>query len=190
MMHMPVQIVRTGRKRKSGRRHPNGELVSERIDVMAIAIKHPERQGVKEADRLDQRAGTPLGRLRLRRVITSEEVEAARKYARAARLYHHVIQAPPPNAPSLDIMRGGGGGRPLPGVSEIQSRMENYNAAFEALYKGAGHQAARAVARVAVYDELVPAGATVDDLIRGLSTLATHYGLTNSRKSTTSRNRD
>jgi hypothetical protein len=190
MMHATIQVVRVGRKRKSGRRHPNGDLVTDRIDVMAIAIRHPERQGVKEEDRIDQRAGTPLGRLRLRRVITAEELEAARKYAREARMYQQVIQAPSPNAPSLDLMRGSRGERILPSAAVIQARLESYNDAFEALYKGAGHQAARAVARVAVYDEWVPAGATVDDLIRGLDSLTIHYGLTNSRKSPTSRNRD
>ena len=43
----------------------------------------------------------------------------------------------------------------------------------------------RAVARVAVYDEWIPAGTSIEDLTRGLSVLVKHYGLTVIRKSAT-----
>ncbi len=181
-MHMPIQVIRAGRKRKSGRRHPSGELARDRgLDVLAIAQAHPDRQGLAKEDRLDQRAGTPMGRLALRRLITPEQLEASRKYAWDARKFQQVYRAPSPNCPSLNIMGGNGEGAPLK-LDEIQFRLSAYNAAFEAVSE-AGHKAARAVARVAVYDEWLPAGTTLGDLKRGLSALVDYYGLTVRRKS-------
>ena len=52
---------------------------------------------------------------------------------------------------------------------------QKYDAAFEALESGAGNRAARAVAHVAVYDR---PDFVMDDLRRGLSKLAEHFGLT------------
>jgi hypothetical protein len=183
MMHMPVQIVRTGRKRKSGPRRPDGHLVEIKENVLAIAMAHPERQCVREADRLDQRAGTRLGRMNLNRQISKVQLIAAEKYAHAARKFQDVYGAPSPNAPSINMTAGDKEHRAPFDRAEVHKRLKAYNDAFEKLYKEAGHKSARAVARVAVYDEWIPAGTSIDDLTRGLSVLVKHYGLTVSRKS-------
>jgi hypothetical protein len=190
MMHMPVQIVRTGRKRKSGRRHPNGDLAHAKGEnVGLIAIRHPDRQGLPEGLRLDPFAGTPLGRLHLLGFISPEMLEASKRYGRDVRRYLAIFGAPSPNAPSINMAAGDKEHQAPLGEAEISDRMEAYDKAFAAVYD-AGHKAARAVARTAVYDERIPEGATMDDLKRGLSALAHHYGLTGNRKSRTSRNRD
>lgn len=188
-MHMAVQIVHIGRKRKSGKRHPNGKLIQARdLDVALIASFHPDRQGVPKDQRVDQRAGTPLGRLAIVGHIDAEQLEAARLYARDVRAYQVVIGCPKPNAPSLNPMMAGGMSVPAPlRIEEIQARLKAYNDAFQAVYD-AGHKAARAVARVAVYDEWLPIGTNLSDLVRGLKALAEHYGLTNQRRSRHYRN--
>lgn len=189
-MHATVQVLRVGRKRKSGRRHPNGELAHAKGEnVGLIAMRHPDRQGLPVSLRIDQAAGSPLGRFSLLGYISADMLEASKRYARDVRLYLQVFGAPSPNAPSLDLSAGSRG-MPVPlDASEISDRLSRYSAAFEAVYD-AGHKAARAVARMAVYDERLPEGSTMDDLKRGLSALAHHYGLTGNRKSRNSRNRD
>jgi hypothetical protein len=189
MMHMPVQIVRVGRKRKSGKRHPAGRLVQPKdLDVAAIAAAHPDRQGLPESKRAFPVAGTPVGRLFLSGQISAQQLEASRRYARDARGYQQIIGSPKPNAPSLNPMTAGGMSAPVAfSEAEIRRRLDGYNAAFEAVYD-AGHRAARAVARVAVYEEWLPDGSSLEDLKRGLSALARHYGLTDHRKSANCRN--
>jgi hypothetical protein len=189
-MHMPVQIIRTGRKSKSGRRHPNGDLVQARGEnVGLIAIRHPDRQGLPEALRVHEAAGTPLGRLRLLGFISAEMLEASKRYGGDVRRYLAIFGAPSPNVPALNMTAGDREYQAPLKEEEIAARMDAYNEAFAAVYD-AGHKAARAVARTAVYDERLPEGTTMDDLKRGLYALANHYGLTGNRKSRTSRNRD
>lgn len=188
-MHATVQFVRVGRKRKAGRRHPNGELAHAKGEnVCEIAARHPDRQGLPVAMRVDQAAGSSLGRFSLLGYITADMLEASKRYARDVKQYLQVFGAPSPNAPSLDLASGSRGMSAPLDESEISQRLSNYNAAFEAVYD-AGHRAARAVARVAVYDERLPEGTTLGDLTRGLTALAHHYGLTGNRKSRNSRNR-
>ena len=182
-----VVITRSGRKRKPGARYPSGDLIPERINVAKIAAAHPERQSLPEADRGHEQAGSPMGRLLLRGVLTAEQLEAGRRYAAEARRYQRVIGCPSPSAPSLDLLKTSGS-MVVFSPSEIKERTENYNAAYKAVYD-AGHRAARAVARVAVYDEWIPAGTTVEDLLRGLAALVEHYGLTTRRKSVNLGNR-
>ena len=180
---LQVQFVRAGRKRKSGHRHPGGKLIQHERgeDVVAIAIKHPDRQSVPVELRIDHRASTPLGRLFLRKEITAEELEAGRRYARDARRFHTAVGAPSPNCKAIDPDGGGGTSAPL-SPDEICQRMENYNNAFNAVME-AGIKSARAVARVAMYEEFLPQGCTQVDLQRGLFELAIHYGLTRRLKS-------
>lgn len=182
-----VMISKAGRKRKSGNRYPSGDLIPQRVNVAAIAKFHPERQSLPEADRANEKAGTRLGRMLLRQQITDEQLEGARRYAGDVRRYQVVIGCPSPNAPSLDLHKTSGGHIAFD-AAEIRNRTDNYNAAYRAVYD-AGHRAARAVARVAVYDEWIPAGTTVEDLLRGLSALVEHYGLTTRRKSVNLGNR-
>lgn len=181
---MQVVVIRSrrGRKRKSGQRFPSGDLIPRDLDVAAIAVAHPDRRGLPEHQRLHQNAGNPLGRLALAGVITDEQLEAARRYARDCRLYQQVIGCPKPDAPSLNPLAAGGRGIVTFGKEEIARRLADYDAAFRAVW-ASGQRAARAVARMAFYGEWLPLGATLDDLKRGLSALVHHYGLTTRRKS-------
>jgi hypothetical protein len=189
-MHMPIQIVRVGRKRKAGRRHPNGDLAHAKGEnVGLIAVRHPDRQGIPESMRLHQAAGTPLGRLSLLGFINAQMLEAAKRYSRDVKRYLDIFGAPSPNAPSINMNAGDKEHRPPLKEPEIARRIKAYTDAFDAVYD-AGHKAARAVARMAVYEERIPDGCSVDDLKRGLSALAHFYGLTGNRKSGYSRNRD
>lgn len=193
-MHMPIQVVTTrnrkGRKRKSGSRYPSGDIVRERgLDIVAIAIRHPDRQGLPEEKRAHQAAESPLGRLCLRGIITSDQLVASRMYARDSRLYQQAIGCPKPDAPSLNPLTAGGRGVVTLAKAEIDRRTKAYNDAFCVVWN-AGQKAARAVARTAFYGEWLPAGTTMDDLRRGLSALVKHYGLTVKGKSSYLGNRD
>jgi hypothetical protein len=181
MMH--GTIIRVGRKRKSGKRKPSGDLSLPRdLDVVAIAVAHPDRRGLPPSQRTHQNAESPLGRLNLARVISDEQLEAGRRYARDCQRYHQVIGCPSPNAAALDMSRTGGRSVVTFSPQEITDRRETYDAAFRAVWN-TGARAARAVARMAFYGETLPRGTTMDDLIRGLSALVHHYGLTTRRKS-------
>jgi hypothetical protein len=187
MMH--GTLSRAGRKRKSGQRQAKGRLIVARdLDIIGLAINHPERQGLPMSVRHDQRAGWPLGRLCLARIITDEQLEAARLYARDCQRYQQAIGCPAPNAAALDMARTGGRSLVILSPQEIHLRKETYDAAFQAVWDS-GQRCARVVARMAFYGEHLPAGSSMADLIRGLSALVHHYGLTTRRKSGMRNNR-
>lgn len=108
---------RAGRKRKSGRRHPSGELVRDkRPDDRVRASRQPHRRALKEGDRLSEKAESMLGRLSLqidpasdkkrpKSLISAEQFEAGELYARVVGKYRSTIESPP---------SGGGFGRELP----------------------------------------------------------------------------
>ena len=179
---MYVQVNRAGRKRKQGiRRHPCGQPVDVRIDVAAIAASHPDRQGLPKEMRRDEKAATLIGRMKLIGHLTDEQLEAGRRYARDVVRYQQAVGAPKPNAAAINLL-GGGGGYIVYSREEVHDRTQRYNAAFEAVNER-GHKCARAVARVAVYEEALPAGTELIHLTSGLDALVNHYGLTTRRKS-------
>lgn len=177
-----VAVIRVGRKRKAGKRHPNGELVNEQkqIDLAhRIAITQPHRQSVSESLRFDQKAGTELGRLRLRGILTEEQYEAGRKYNALVTRYRASIDAPKAGQSIAGAMEPRGGGViTLEAAREIK---REYDGAFEALFD-CGQPAAKLVAHVAVHDREIDRHLHAT-LICGLSGLAKHFGLTNERKS-------
>jgi hypothetical protein len=186
---MRTLVIKTGRKRKSGRRKPCGRLAQTGENVLLIAQLHPERQGLPESMRSHQNAGTPLGRLNLKGHITDEELEAGRKYARDVRLFMGVYAGPNPFASGIDPGAAGGQVIPIPlQVEEIKRRIDAYDAAFAALF-AVGQKAARTVARLAIYEEWLPMDGTLEHLQRGLHALVNHYGLTATAKSSNVRNR-
>lgn len=185
---MQTIISKVGRKRKSGRRKPCGRLAEVGENVVQIAQAHPDRQGLPESLRSHQNAGTPLGRLNLKGHITDEQLEAGRKYARDVRLFQAVYSGPKPFASAIDPGAAGGQIVPIPlQVEEIKRRIDAYDDAFTALWS-AGQRAARAVSRLAVYDEWLPMPDALEQLQLGLHALVNHYGLTATTKSGNVRN--
>ena len=177
-----VQFVRVGRKRKQGiRRHPGGQPVDERINVAAIAMSHPDRQGLPKEKRCDERASTFIGRIHLIGHLSDEQLEAGRLYARDVSRYQQAVGAPKPNAAAINLM-GGGGGIVIYTREEIKDRTQRYNDAFNAVSEK-GNRCARAVSRVAIYEEGLPEGTELIHLTCGLDALVNHYGLTTRRKS-------
>lgn len=186
-----VMVIRKGRRRKSGRRHPNGELIAgPKIDYRALAAMQPHRREVTTKDEngnpnsLNEKAGTPLGNLLLNRTLTAEQYEAGRLYSVDCGAYFASIGVP-------TGLGGGGKGYGCAGAincenCECRRRKNEYDAAYEALVD-AGQRCARAVAHIAVHGKDLMRG-EMSPLLRGLDALVLHYGLTNGRKSSNSRN--
>lgn len=166
-------ITRKGRKRKSGRRTPCGDLARKSPDDRLLAALQPHRRVLPEKHRMSEKATTVLGRLNLFGRITDEQLEAGRKYAAGVNAYRAVIGA-------IDPLMA-----PAPGYGgdiskeEAKRRKDVYDAAFECL-QDKGNKPIRAVNRAAVYDE--PAFGILEDLQLGLATLVSHYGLLTSRR--------
>jgi hypothetical protein len=170
-------MARRGRKRKFAPRHPCGDLVGPAHAAARAAALQPHRAWLPEGLRLDQKASSPFGCLNLLGVLTDAQYVAGMRYAVVVGKYRAVIEAP-------RAMAGTGRGYDCPGDlacgraagerCECRHRKQRYDAAFEAVSE-AGQRAARAVARVAIYNEPCPRGA-LSDLRRGLDALAKHFG--------------
>jgi hypothetical protein len=178
-----------GRKRKPVKREKNGRAIRGPIpDQRAHALDWPSRSHLPAKDRLSEKAATPLGGLNILGVITNEEYEAGRRFAGIVMRYRAVIEAPNPAPGGNDQ-----GGRTFIPMDESERRTVDYNQAhnkgFAAIEDFSLRQKARKwVKDVAVYDESCPGGLPMEALKLGLSTLATYFGLTGTRKSQNVRN--
>jgi hypothetical protein len=169
-------LARTGRKRKSGRRHPGGTLAQPRNDDRARAALQPHRAWLPADKRLDQRADSALGALNLLGAITDEQHVAGQRYAVIVGEYRAVVQPPRGTA-------GSGRGhachpdlcRDDPDLCECRRRKRRYDGCFEALHD-AGRKAQLVTGRVAVHGERCAAG-EIAALRRGLDALARHLGV-------------
>lgn len=182
--------MRTGRKRRQGRRHPNGELARPRTDYRAMAALQPHRRWLPEDKRLSEKAGTPLGGLNLVGILTDQQHEAGLRYAVIVGEYRAVIMPPKgfkSSGRGFDCLADPIRCEAETGRCECKARKSRYDAAFVAVIE-AGHRAARAVARVAVHGEPCPPAA-LSYLRWGLDALCLHFGLTANRKSASSGNR-
>ena len=175
-----IVVVRRGRRRKAGRRHPNGELVADQRDDRALAAEQPHRRWLPPDKRLSEKAGTPLGGLNLMGVLSDAQHEAGLRYAVIVGEYRAVIEAPKALGGrgkgfgcTGDCRRRRWAGEMVDCICEM--RKKRYDLAFAAVMT-AGQRAARAVARVAVHAEACPGGA-LPDLRRGLDALSRHFGL-------------
>lgn len=187
---MNVVVIRKGRHRKSGARHPNGDLITPKIDFRAMAALQPHRREVTTKDEngndnsLNEKAGTILGNLNLNRTISNDQHEAGRLYAVDCGAYFASIGVP-------TGLGGGGRGYDCKGSinceeCECRRRKEKHATALTALMD-AGQKCASVVAHVAVHDKRMDRG-EMFLLIRGLNALVRHYGLTTNRKERNSRN--
>jgi hypothetical protein len=170
-----------GRSRKIRRRHPCGQPVHERADEREIVFNQPHRREFPEAIRADQRCVDVLGRLNLYKLISDEELEAARLYARIVRRMAQVLDAPSPHprSPELGIIPG----RTLRELDddEVARTRSAYESCYFVLHL-LGRPILRAVCRIAIYGEQLPAGTTITDLRNGLAALVRHFGLTSYAK--------
>lgn len=180
-MNAAFKIERRGRKRKSGPRYPSGGLVREKsIEPNVIAMRMPHRAGVPQDLAHDPKAETVLGRYSLNGLITSLEYDAGVYYRGVVARQLAAIGAPKSDVPSCTgeaMSRGKAGG-----LDEDESirRKFVYDEAYEAVEEGGGQRGAKALARVAVYDERCPDGLFVQMrlsliglmLVRGMCTNA------------------
>jgi hypothetical protein len=175
------ELGRSGRKRKAGKRHPSGELVRDkRPDDRIRASRQPHRRGLKEGDRLSEKAESPLGRLNLRGIISDDQYEGCQHFVALVGQYRSTIGAP-------RSIGGSGRGGGCPGDCATNSdacvclqRRERYMRAYEAL-AAAGRAAVMAIIRVAVQREELGRGEDEVNLLAGSSALARHFGLTGRR---------
>ena len=187
-----VLVVRKGRKRKPGYRHSCGQLIdpskaevteAEKALAKVIAIHQPHRREVPESQRHDAKAGTQLGRLQLRGLISHEHYLAGEWDAGVVRRYRQLIMAPNCNPGSISGVTIVGSGGPIHIEDDEATRRKSvYDAAFE-LLDAIGQRVAKAVAHTAVHDR--PAGDGLRLLVIGLEALAVHRGLTKPKNAST-----
>jgi hypothetical protein len=199
-----VTLNRKGRKRKSGRRQPNGHRPFRAPDYRAMAANNPDRRGLPEALRLDERAGTVLGRLNLiyrihgarkanaghvdKPGISDQQYEAGLTYSRIYGAY--MAQAGAPHGlsgsgaaigcnPEECMKRAAD--EPLRFTCACEEKTHRYMRAYEAIGKGRSpheaHKAHMAINWTAIQDNL-PSEDQMMPLREGLSALARHFGLT------------
>lgn len=177
-------MSRAGRKRKSGARHPGGQLKAKpKPDLKVRTSRQPHRRVLKSDDRLDERAESPLGRLFLRGKIDNDSYDAGARYAFVVGEYAATIGSPRTTS---------GSGRGYDCLAEITGthtacrfdpdncacfrRKARYDGAFEVLER-AGRRLLMTVNRIAVHRQ-EPSDEDIVYLVAGLRVLAQHFGLT------------
>jgi hypothetical protein len=200
-------MSRAGRKRKSGSRHPSGQLKkTQQQETDAIRTsRQPHRRALArelraggadhvEVEKLSggEEAESPIGRLWAGGHLKSsgdsdsqaarDRYDAGTMYAQIVGSYRSVIEAP---------NGGGGSGRGFgclellctlaPENCECAHRKARYDRAFETLAR-LGRRALLAVNSVAVHREAIDQGELVY-LVSGLEQLRRVFGLTGRRKS-------
>lgn len=185
---------RKGRKRKMGRRKTSGDIILARVDFRDMAKLWPVRRDVTDAYRLDERAGTEIGRLNIkwrtsdlpaliRPGISNEEYEAGRQYGNIVNAY--LAMAGAPRIACLMATFVSSDMEAMPGCQVRitaddydERRTERYMRAYEAIRSRQCHMAVNAVT---VHDQ--PCAANQYKALRaGLQDLATHFGLTQHRR--------
>jgi hypothetical protein len=174
---------RLGRKRKSGRRKPSGDLVVDRLSPQAIAVMMPHRKNLPESH--DQRGESVLGRMSMTKdehgvyFITMPQFLAGQAWASIMGSYLATIG--PPHA-----LAGTGRGYDCPGTCkgdcECYRRRQRHAAAYKAVIADAGHVGMNALNRVVIEDKPVSFYGR-RALVYALTALARHLGIDNrSRK--------
>ena len=175
-------IERRGRPKKPSKVHLGKDEATQKevMEARIIAFRQPHRQSVPEQVRHDPRAETFFGRIMLSGVISEVQYEAGILYRRAVQRSRSLMDAPNPSPQSVAsyMQPVSSTGRPVDDA-EAQRIHDSRENAYVALMD-AGQRAAKAVARVAVWDEW-PLGVSEQDLHRGLDKLIVHYGLKRGR---------
>lgn len=181
---------RAGRKRKPGRREPNGKL-SRRVDdkqarrsideQAAMQVGKEARQrvfGVSAADSASDQAGTVCGRLCLTGEITGDQLEAAKAFAATYSSYQRAMNSPrPPKAVEIGGITGGGSLNDITPERHTKA-LKQWDAAKRALVEANIYHRGSIYAACdyfALRDEMHLH--MLGDLRVGLNALARHYGL-------------
>ena len=173
-----------GRKRKAGKREPNGRIRREADDANVDPFKERMRRyGLSERDARDQKSSTVIGRLLLAHAITEAEYEAGARFATDSAAYARCLQSP----------RGVGVAETLTGSGDDEA-----HARYVAIIKAAYENARKCLERLQERDGY--RGTTIFDAVRfvaeqdldlphlfpglrvGLRELAGHYGYIAARK--------
>lgn len=137
-----------GRKRKAGRREPNGRLSRravetarrnladmdrEQRDALAVGLEARERVfGIKPQHSRDQKAGSAIGRYCLVGLVTQAQYDAAMLFVEARARYLLAIDAPPqPGAVDPNAARGRPVGTENP--TQLRKWREEYREATAAI---------------------------------------------------------
>lgn len=180
-----------GRKRKQGKREPNGKLSRRKDDKQArrtideqasMQVAREARQrvfGVSAEDSATELAGTVCGRLRLIRSITGAQHEAAKAFASTYAAYQRALNSPrPPKAVEIGAATGGGNAIDISPEQHAKAlndwdRVTTLLSRANGYHRGATLYAAcdYLVLRDELHIHLVP------DLHIALDYLVRHYGL-------------
>ncbi len=168
---------RKGRKRKSGYRQPNGQLVRQVIDYTKLAAEQPHRRDLPADQRLSHDADTELGRLYLKKQIAEPQYLAGQEYARRVGAYMATI-CPPHNMTvsgrwsdcNPDLCRK------EPDECECARRLRDYQEFHEVVAK-CGRRVEMIMKRV-VINGLSPGNYELGILLVGLMALSKHMHLT------------
>lgn len=89
-------MAKAGRKRKTGRREPNGRVtrVAAADAMRVVALSQPHRRALPEEARRDQRAESALGRLFLAGRISQAQCEAGERLAARKRAFSQALASP------------------------------------------------------------------------------------------------
>lgn len=173
-------MARAGRKRKYGRRQPNGQLSRERAvqreDILATVRSQPHRRRFGK-NFTDQKAECELGRLCMDGIIVDTQYRAGEGYRALVIAMRRAIMAPSPDPTSMDM---NGGARAT--AANMDDRGDNaarsrYADAFCAL-ADAGRDAVLAVNDIAIYDKpRKEMRGTFADLRAGLNALDRFFSI-------------
>ena len=175
---------RRGRKRKSGYRQPNGQLVRQpqEINYSHLAAEQPHRIGLPEDSRLRQEAETEIGRLYLKKQIGEPQYLAGQEYARRVGAYLASIGVPSGTAGSgrwsgcnPDLCRN------EPDQCECARRLRDYQEFHEVIAK-CGRRVEMVMKRVVINGDS-PGSYELGILVVGLMALSRHMHLTARGKS-------
>lgn len=175
-------MPRAGRKRKAGRRQPNGQLArsrpAAREDLLAVVKSQPHRRRYGELAH-DHRAECELGRLFMEGLIEQHHYDAGVEYRTIVRDMRIAICAPQGNPTAMDLNRAGG--RANDSDADDAKRANKARSAYSDAYRtlgDAGRDALLAVNDVVVWDmnRSVMRGG-IDALRSGLKSLAKHFGM-------------
>jgi hypothetical protein len=147
---------------------------------MVRTSRQPHRRGLKQDDRLSDRAESLLGRLNLNGLISNAQYIAGDQYGMIIGQYRSIIGAPRGTAGAgrgSDCAIGTGFECPDDECACARTTAR-YNNAFAALMK-AGQRSAKYVARALHGQDITPEEFVY--LKAGLEALAVHFGLTNQR---------
>jgi hypothetical protein len=176
-------MTRRGRKRKAGRRQPNGQPARDRAfvreDVLSVVRRQPHRRRYGEAFN-DERAECELGRLCLEKFITESMYQAGVRYRRDAIAMRRALDAPTPDPKGMDLQRAGKGHDGEETKDQAKRAIEarsKYADAFSAL-KDAGGYAVYSVNDIVLWDRhRSDMRGSVSHLCAGLRLLMKHYGI-------------